>query len=99
MIEKQGEEEKTIIPGHLFLNKEDKKTAKSDLQNFFFLIKKGVRGNEKQETKKKTTETNNKKDEKKRQIKKKHPNKGISSKTIGERRNYQKQNLQNVQKR
>ena len=29
---------------------------------------------------------------------KKHPNKGISSKTIGERRNYQKQNLQNVQK-
>ena len=36
MNEKEGEAEKNIISGHLFLNKEDKKTAKSDLQNFFF---------------------------------------------------------------
>ena len=32
MIVKEGEVEKPIISGHLFLNKEDKKTAKSDLQ-------------------------------------------------------------------
>ena len=37
MIVKEGEAEKPIISGLLFLNKEDKKTAKSNLQNLFFL--------------------------------------------------------------
>ena len=36
MIEKEGEVEKPIISGHLFLNEEVKKTVKRDLQNFFF---------------------------------------------------------------
>ena len=43
-IEKEGEVEKPIISGHLFLNKGDKKTVKGDLQNFF--SEKGERGSE-----------------------------------------------------
>ena len=55
MIEKKEEVEKTIISGHLFLNKEDKKTVKGDLQKLFF--RKGSERQRKQQKK----ETNNKK--------------------------------------
>ena len=61
MIEKEGEVERQSFQGICFLNKEDKKTAKSDLQNFFF-DQKGSESQRKTRNKK-TKETNNKKDE------------------------------------
>ena len=82
-MKKRERHKKPIISGHLFLNKEDKKTRKGDLQNFF---KKGSERQRKQKRKRKNNRDKQQKGSKERQIKK-HPNEGISSKTIGERRN------------
>ena len=93
-MKKKERQKKPIISGHLFLNKEDKKAEKKALQNFFLMN--GSERQRKQETKRNNRDKQPK-GWKKRQIKK-HPNKGSSSKTIGERRKQEKQDLQNEQK-
>ena len=55
----------------MFLNKEDKKTGKNDLQNFFFDQKRSE-WQRKTRNKKKTKETNNQEDERNDKSKKKN---------------------------